>query len=181
MRRHSSSVAPMARRIASWLLGRRAPRRHACVSDGIIWVERYRLEIADNGPRKAVFTKSIPVEATAKISFVSLRIVCATFGQSHAFITGQMRNQCFCDVRGDRVFQTKHVSKAFIKLAGPNRRTVAHVEQLNSHAYAIPSAPDPAVEYEGGAEFPSGKKRIRLDAIAQHTACRPDGKTANGA
>src|SRR5438876_5668661 len=92
-----------------------------------------------------------------------------------------MGNQCFCDTRGDRVFQTQHVGKAFIKLARPNRGAVAHVKQLYSHAYASGSSPDPAVEYEGGAEFTPGNQRIRLDAVAQHTACRPDGKTANGA
>src|SRR5258705_11054164 len=151
------------------------------MSDGIVWVEGYRLEIANDGASKTVFSKCVPVEATAKVSLISLRIVCAALCQIDALVTRQMGNQCFRYMRGDTVFEAQDISKLFIKLSGPHRRTVADIEQLHSDPYTIRGTPDPAVEYESGTEFATCDKRIRLGAVTQDTAGRADSKTPNGA
>src|SRR6185437_9269890 len=102
----------------------------AGVGEGIVWIKRDGLVIADDGPGETVFGKRVPVEAPAQVSLVGLRVVCAALGKSDAFVAGQMRNDCFGYIRGDRIFQAEYVSKLLIKLSGPQRRSVQHAQQL---------------------------------------------------
>src|SRR6185295_7892598 len=117
----------------------------AGVGEGIVWIQRDRLVIADDGPGESILGKRIPVEASTQVSLVSLRVVCAALRKSDAFVAGQMRDDCFGNIRGDRIFQTEYVCELFIKLSGPQRRSIQHTQQLNSYANAIVCAPDSAV------------------------------------
>src|SRR5258706_3280424 len=120
----------------------------AGISEGIVWIEGDGVVIPDDGPCETVLGKRFPVEAPAQVGLVGLRIVCAALRKSDALVAGQMRDDCFGDIRGDRVFQAEYVGKLFIKLSGPQRRSVQHAQQLNSYANAIVCTPDSAVEYE---------------------------------
>ena len=92
-----------------------------------------------------------------------------------------MGNQGFRNVRRDCVFKTDYIGETLVKLSGPNRGAVAHVEQLNRHADAITGAPEPAVQYESGPKFTAGDNRISVGAVTQNTAGRPHCKTPNTA
>src|SRR5512132_1596213 len=84
-------------------------------------------------------------------------------------------------MRGNSVFQTQHVGKLFIKLPCPHRGTVAHAEQLDSHANAILGAPDSTIKHKSDSQLTTGYQRIRVGAVAQNTAGWSHGKTSNGA
>ena len=111
--------------------------RHSRIRERVLRIERDRLLITNDRSREAFFSKRVPVKTSAQISFVCLRIVGAAFGESQTLINGQVRHDRFGDVRGDHVFEIENIGELFVKLSGPGRRLVAHVEQLNRHANAF--------------------------------------------
>src|SRR5882672_4874573 len=92
-----------------------------------------------------------------------------------------MGNDCFRDIRGDRVFQIQHVSKLFIKLPGPHRGSVEHAEQLNSYTNAILGPSHSPVENESDTQLAPSDDGIGVSAIAQNAIRWPDRKTSYGA
>src|SRR5207247_1756508 len=66
-------------------------RSDARISDGVIWIEGDGLVIANDGLGKTIFGKSVPVETTTQVRFVSQRIIRAALRQALAFVAGQVR------------------------------------------------------------------------------------------
>src|SRR6185369_14137061 len=129
----------------------------------------------------SVFGKRVPVEAAAQVSLVSLRVVRAALGESHALVAGQVRNDRLGHVRRDGIFEAQHVSKLFVELPGPLRGAVYHAEQLNRDADAFLDPPDTAIQHKSNAELAAGDNRIVVAAITQHAVRRPNCKAADRA
>src|SRR6185503_11204145 len=60
--------------------------RDSRIRERVLRIERYRLLIANNRSREAVFSKCVPVETSTQISFVCLRTVGSSFSESQALI-----------------------------------------------------------------------------------------------
>src|ERR1041385_1717314 len=127
--------------------------RYSGVRERVLRIERDRLLVTNNRARETFLSKRVPVETSAQVSFVRLRIVSAAFGQTDALVNGEVRHDRLGNVRRNDVFEIQNIGKLFVKLSGPRSHYVADVWELNRNANASAGASDAAAEHEGHAEL----------------------------